>query len=828
VKFVRAILCVAVLGGLLNVGFIHSAAAQTQPGAVNLRVTPAFDGYFKNGEWLVAWAEIENNGKNVDGQLSVQITNSSTQATYATSVSLPSGARKRVPLYILANNFSRELEVQLTGPDGLLAKQKITVRPQPNLNFLAGLIARERGGLALLNGVALPGQERPKVIVDVSLEDLPERMEGLRSFDLLVFNDVDTSRMTPGQAAALADWVQQGGRLVIGGGSTAALTLTGLPGALLPVSLGGQADLTAEELSGLADFAGGSAILTSGTFVSSKVYPAATSSRLAGDTGAPLVVESRYGEGRVDFISLNLSSAPFNSWPDTIKFWNKLLAPTGEYSQNLPADVSVRQLYGAEMINNLSNIPALDLPSIQWLSLLLGVYILLVGPVNYFILRRLRRMHLAWITIPALTLLFSAGAFGIGYLLHGTDVVLNQIALITPSENGPAEVNNYLGLFSPSQSAYSLEVKTPGLLSPIVSGDGNIWGPGGTISGGTNLTFLQGEQPQVKGLAIDQWSFQAFAEEERWSQFGSLKADLRLENDKVVGTLRNATSTPLKDIAVVIGSNFVRLGDLAAGAEKPVELDLTVQTNDQMNMPVSFRLYEAPVNSAGNTRLIDLKRSLVSRVVDGSGSKFSTMLSSKFPASFGASGNNGLTAILIAWVDQVPPDVTVSGTQIKKQVMGMITQEVALNFGEAPVVTIPTGLISGSMIEAPANGGLCSSNSQVGVAIQSGSAVFEFQLPALNGYRLSELRLAISRDGPVADAVGGISFYNWSEKSWTVLKSPKMGVNTIEQPMTFVDANHAVRVKIGAEANPQGFCTFLSLGLKAEKENASGGTHVSR
>jgi hypothetical protein len=827
VKVLRAILFVAVLGGLLYPGFTQSAAAQSQPGTVNLRVTPAFDGYFKNGEWLVAWAEIENNGKNVDAQLSVQISNSATQATYAIAVSLPSGARKRVPLYILANNFSRELEVQLNGPDGLLARQKITVRPQPNLNFMAGLVARERGGLALLNGVALPGQERPKVIVDVRLEDLPDRMEGLRSFDLLIFNDVDTSRMTPGQATALADWVQQGGRLVIGGGSTAALTLTGLPGALLPVSLAGQADLTAGELGGLADFAGGSAILTSGTFVSSKVNPTETSSRLAGDVAAPLVVESRYGDGRVDFISLNLSSAPFNSWPDTIKFWSKLLAPTGEYSQNLPADVSVRQMYSMEMVSDLSNIPALDLPSIQWLSLLLGVYILLVGPANYFILRRLRRMHLAWVTIPALTLIFSAGAFGIGYLLHGTDVVLNQIALITPNNNGAAEVTNYLGLFSPSQNAYSLEVKTPGLLSPIVSGDGNIWGPGGTINYGTNVTFMQGEQPLVKGLAIDQWSFQAFAEEERWRQFGSLKADLRLENDKVVGTLRNATSAPLKDIAIVVGSNFVRLGDLAAGAEKPVELDLAALSGDQMNMPVSYRLYEPSMNSAGNTRLIDLKRSLVSRVVDGSGSKFSAMISSKFPPPFSGTGNGGLSAILIAWVDQVPPEVTIYGAQIKKQVIGMITQEVELNFGEAPLVTIPVGLISGSMTEAPANGGMCSSNNMLGVMIQSGSAVFDYQLPELNGYRLSELHLVLTRDGPQAGAPG-IAFYDWNEKSWTVFKNLVMGANTIEQPHTFVDANHTVRVRITGDANPQGFCTFLGLGLKAEKEDATGGPNVSR
>jgi hypothetical protein len=819
VKYLRAIVLLAVGLSLLGAGFSQPAVAQAQTGQVSLRVTPAFDGYFKNGEWLAVWVEIENSGKNIEAQLSVQITSSATQATYALAVSLPSGARKRLPLYILPNNFSRELEVQLTGPDGLLVKQKITVRPQANLSFLVGLVARERGGLALLNGVSLPGQERPKVIVDVSLEDLPEQMQGFRSFDLVVFNDIDTSRLTLGQAAALADWVQQGGRLVIGGGSGAAVTLAGLPAALRPVSLTGQADLRAEDLKSLVDFAGGSAIGTSGSFVSSKIDPLENASLLAGDKNLPLLVESRYGSGQVDFVALNLSSAPFNSWPDTIKFWNQLLAPTGEYSQNLPADISQRQMYNMDVVGNLSNIPALDLPSIQWLGILLAVYILLVGPVNYVILRRLRRLQLAWVTIPALTLLFSAGTFGIGSLLHGSDVILNQIAIITPNGSGAAAVTNYLGLFSPSQRSYSLAVNTPGLLSPIIGNDGNSWGPAGPLTSGTNLTFIQGEQPRVSGLSIDQWSFQAFSEEERWDSFGGLSADLRIEEEKIAGTVRNDTGLPLTDAFVVVGSNFVRLGDLAAGAEKPVELDLTTQANNQMGMPLSYRLYDPSTRSiSDDNRMMDIKRSLVSRLVDANGSKFSSMSSSLFPGRNLATRNGYLTATLFAWIDQVPPDVKVEGALVKKQVIGMLNQEVELKTGLANVVTVPAGMIPASMSQVPSNGGICGNGNVTGVTMQGGSAEFKYQLPAMNGYYFTELRLFLSQDGPQG-AAPGIALYDWSRKSWIVVKDPVMGVNTVVQPAAFIDPNHFVRVQVTGNANLNGFCTYIDLGLKAEKVN---------
>lgn len=85
------------------------------------------------------------------------------------------------------------------------------------------------------------------------------------------------------------------------------------------------------------------------------------------------------------------------------------------------------------MSSALSQLPSLDLPSVRGLGILLAIYIALVGPVNYLLLRWFRRLHWAWITIPLLTLIFSAGSFGIGYAMRGTDLILNHIAVVEPS-----------------------------------------------------------------------------------------------------------------------------------------------------------------------------------------------------------------------------------------------------------------------------------------------------------------------------------------------------------------------------------------------------------
>ena len=338
-KSLRIIALLVVLASLLMTPSARLAAAQADQ--ISLTVTPAGDGYFKNGEWLAVWAEIENAGSDIEAQLSVQITGSSSQSTYAVDVSLPSGARKRVPLYVLPNNFSRELEVQLKTQDTLLAKQKITVRPQGNITYLVGLVASERGGLALLNGITLPGQSRPKVILDLAPADIPERSEGLGSFDLLVFNDVDTSRLTPAQAEALAGWVHQGGQLVIGGGSGTALTLSGLPTDLLPVEVNGQGEIRAEDLNDLVAFAEGSTIRTTGTFVCATVTPAPQARTLVEASLSPLVVEGSYGKGRVDFIGLE----PEQRAVQQLAGYDRFLEPACGVPRPIPDGPAARHLH---------------------------------------------------------------------------------------------------------------------------------------------------------------------------------------------------------------------------------------------------------------------------------------------------------------------------------------------------------------------------------------------------------------------------------------------------------------------------------------------------
>ncbi len=65
------------------------------------------------------------------------------------------------------------------------------------------------------------------------------------------------------------------------------------------------------------------------------------------------------------------------------------------------------------------SLTGLSLPLSWMVCGFLGLYVIILGPVNLFFLNKLRRRELAWVTIPVLVVVFSGIAFILGSQLRG-------------------------------------------------------------------------------------------------------------------------------------------------------------------------------------------------------------------------------------------------------------------------------------------------------------------------------------------------------------------------------------------------------------------------
>jgi len=756
------------------------------------------------------WVDLENTASDLEAEVRVRVMGGAGSTVFASRVALPSGSRKRVPIYVLPNNFTRKLQVQLVDPERVLLAQEVDVRPQANITFLIGLVAPERGALSIISAASWPDRTRTLELVDLSPAGLPERVEGLYSLDCLILNDVDTSQLSQEQKHALETWVRQGGRLVIGGGAGTMRTVAGLPDALLP--LVPRREISLDALPGLAQFVQDKPVRVPGPFL------AATGDLNDGQTLAvqeniPLIRERPVGEGYVDFVALDLVSSPFDAWNGTADFWTLLVLQHASYPSEMPPDMSPRQMRAERLIYTLSNLPSLDLPSVKSLAVLLGIYIILVGPVNYIVLRRFKRLQWAWLSIPLVTLLFSGGAFGLGYVLHGTDLILNKVAIVAAQPDGTARVNTYMGLFSPANQSYEIQVDGGGLLSPLTP----YYDPfGGSNSPtGSDLVFVQGDPGSVRGLTVNQWSMQAFMQESVWSNVGSVHGDLHFENQVLVGTIQNDTELHFQDAVIVMGNYFTRLGDLAPGEKAEVHLVFSNLNESIFGPPISYRLFEEAFNQVGPggpPRDIQVKQQILDSLLQ-QGGKFDP-LSSVAPTHGGAA-LQGLT--FLAWLDESPPQVTISGREVAQQATALFYTPLDYRLPQEGSLALPPGILAGQVSKMPQEGGMCGPPGMPAVYIGFGEAEFEFQLPTgIHDIRVDHLTLAVNGDGGW-QGLPQVAVYNWAENAWAMLDEPTIGNNIITDTHGLIRQDGVVRLLLKMEDRRSGGCYYLGLGFEGSR-----------
>ena len=312
-----------------------------------------------------------------------------------------------------------------------------------------------------------------------------------------------------------------------------------------------------------------------------------------------IAAELAYGAGRVTILGFD----PTTSW------LNESKAVEGLWRSTLPARTADGALLvdDSQLIQAVYQLPALALPPTEGLLGIIGAYILIIGPINYLILKRLDRRELAWVTMPVLVLAFAGAAFGYGALLRGTDVVINEVAIVHGAPDATeATAQVYFGIFSPNRATYRVDVPQGALLASPISGD-----PFGQAT--TTLDILQGTGPgepsAVRNLSVGTGSIRIVRAQVPVTA-PRMRADLELVDGNLVGTFENASDELLENVAVVLGSSVVVLGNVPARESRDVRLVVR-------NNPFGASLADQIVGSAFDTSTPEaVRRSIRYQIVN--------------------------------------------------------------------------------------------------------------------------------------------------------------------------------------------------------------------
>ena len=200
----------------------------------------------------------------------------------------------------------------------------------------------------------------------------------------------------------------------------------------------------------------------------------------AHDADLPLLIRKPQGLGQVVFVATDLDRGPIRDWNDRSLLVTAIL--------NLPAneqagatDDPCRATVTTTWPDSCS---ALDLPRdvklvpLFVVALLVIVYILLIGPGDYFLLRRLGRgMQWTWVTFPTIVVLFAVGAYLAAYWLKGDQLRVSQADLVDIDADGTARGASWFSIFSPRGESFDLSMRPrlPDGQSPQHASDSLAW-----------------------------------------------------------------------------------------------------------------------------------------------------------------------------------------------------------------------------------------------------------------------------------------------------------------------------------------------------------------
>lgn len=645
-RLIRASVAVALLAGLVTT----PALAVEAPAGLTIEAHVLVDGHVRVGSWMAIDIHVANTGPAISGELRLA-GGAQGRTRFGTRVDLPTQSDKTYRLYAQPPGFGRDLEISLVDGDRTVATTDASFTVHDATQLVVGIVAEQPGDI-VGDLDLLPNQNSvAPLTVALTVADLPVRVEAWGVLDRLVWQDTDSATLTTEQIEALRGWVAGGGRLVIVGGTAGPSSLSAFPDALLPYRPTATTDVEPDSLVTLLG-----EVPDTATALPALTGELTEGRALATAGDRTVAAERAYGSGSVTIVGFDPTASWIAGTSTAEGMWRRLL-PTRASGGPILGDDS-------QIVSAASQLPSLALPPIGGLIGLLGAYILLIGPINYLVLRRLDRREWAWITMPILIVAFAAGAYGFGSFLRGSDLIVNEVAIVRGAPGateGTAQI--YLGVFSPSRGTYQLRVPGGALLSSPTNG--NFEGNGTAAT----LDVLQGDPAQVRDLGVGFGSLRTVRAETA-VDVPLVQAQLRLENGRLKGTVTNASNEVLLKPAVVLGGTVARLSDLAPGASESIDVALQAvqmgqSLSDRIVGPMTFG-DSGQALGEGAAR-INARHTIVDQLTFDPNMGFSGQLPSDGP-------------VILAWADRTLLPVEIEGAEPRREanVLWFLPTEVSI------------------------------------------------------------------------------------------------------------------------------------------------------
>ncbi|MDB5300480.1 MAG: hypothetical protein JWO87_2143, partial [Phycisphaerales bacterium] len=447
------------------------------------------------------------------------------------------------------------------------------------------------GRRATLDAIQSAGGGNPLVLTGFLDPDrLPDSALGFDSLAALVLNQPNLLRSGVGPAAlsdtqqqAILDWVRTGGTLILWPGDGGFPSRSPLVDAL-PARLGERLnlDLSAEDraAAGLPQRFGHMAVY--------QLEPERGAQRIPlFNKGQAAAFAKRVGLGRIVLAPLNVGDLQFDDNAKALALWQPLLAgavsltpvpvaapATEPAPATNPANPVMPGVYVPPTLNDeqqenvatmsiadfLGSVPGAGDFGFSYIAFALIGMMVIVGPVDWFVLKKLGRQPWTWVTTSGWIALVTVGAVYAGHIFKSGDLHYRTLRVIEQADDVTIASTDYVGLYSPRSTEYDI---TP-------PDKESWWQPAGVEASGRSsglkldVNFEQTQKGNTPDkMFVNVWSLRFLRGDKVEADVPAIAADLKLDPTpagdgawRVVGTIKNLTDLPLKNVRIATANGL--------------------------------------------------------------------------------------------------------------------------------------------------------------------------------------------------------------------------------------------------------------------------------
>ncbi len=555
------------------------------------KLVVGFDGSYKVGVWTPIEVELKAGAAAMSGTVIAATPDADdvmTEVSTPGTISLQPGESAKVRLFVrfgamqsvlrvtfvpLESNLQpvwRQWDFRLEGrnrlPAALPSDQSLVVGVGPDIGLKEMAAMHRRAD----------GQSQITVAQVPDASSLPEAWYGYEGVDWLLLSTSDPAVVQSLDAArltALKRWVELGGQLVLfSGRETPAVFADDQPlKELAPASWTGKFT-TLRRSAELESYVGElvEPLLVPGDSFDVPLLASERSIIDVQQANAPLILRGGRGFGEVALVALDLDQPPLVDWESRDRFLSALLGKSARGTRETARGTTGRITHSGitDLAGQLQG--ALDqfegvryVPFVLIALLVLG-YIVLIGPGDYFFVRKvIGKMPATWITFPLLVIAASVAAYAFAHWTKGDRLRLNQVDLVDfDLATSRVRGTTWAHVFSPEMATLDVTIAprlASGEAAPETTPRLMAWmGTPGAVLGGMDRASqvaasygsyrFTPELNAMQGVPIPIWASKAFVGRWHGDDGPPIRVDLKATITGVPeGTVTNLLDVPLEN-----------------------------------------------------------------------------------------------------------------------------------------------------------------------------------------------------------------------------------------------------------------------------------------